>query len=88
MCGAIYRAQPYQLALLIKKSLNDDIAPLQYSTKTFITLISPLSMLYLQRVLLIHLKKCVFHIICISKLSLHVSSYFNLSMKSFTCLVL
>ena len=78
MCVVTNRAKPYQLALLIKKSLDDVTdtqqsaceATLHNSIKTFI---SPLSMLYLQKVLLIHLKKCVFYIMYKSKLPLRVS---------------
>ena len=63
-------AMPYQLALLSKKSIVDvkgaqrnTYATLQYtSIKIFI---SPLSMLYLQNVLFIHLRECVFYIIII-----------------------
>ena len=55
MCAVTDRAKPYQLALLIKKSLDDVIVPVKplYNTsiKIFIIL---LSMLYLQNVLLIH----------------------------------
>ena len=53
--------KPYPLALLIKKSLDVSRVPVKplYNTSIKI-LISPLSILYLQRVLLIHLKKCVF----------------------------
>ena len=69
MCAVTHTPKPYQLAHLIKKSLDDIIgtqqsacdATLQYQfLKIFI---SPLSMLYLHKVLLIHLKKCVFYII-------------------------
>ena len=79
MCAVTHRAKPYQLALLIKKSLADVIgtqqraceATLQYN---FINIfISPLSMLYLQKVLLIHLQKCVFYIIFELKLPLRVA---------------
>ena len=56
------RAKPYQLALLINKSLDNcivasrvPIKPLCYTSIKIFS--SPLSMLYLQNVLLIHLKK-------------------------------
>ena len=66
MCAVTERAKPYQLAILIKKSLDDvlgrvPVKPL-YNTSIKI-FIPPLSMLYLQKVLLIHLKKFVFYII-------------------------
>ena len=77
MCSHPYK--PYQLALLIKKSLDDvtwalsrvPVKPLYHtSIKIFI---SPVFMLYLQKVLLIHLKTCVFYITFELKLPLHVS---------------
>ena len=46
--------------------------PVLYNT-TIKIFVSPLSMLYLQKVLLIHLKKCVFYTIYQSKLPLCVS---------------
>ena len=70
---------PYQLALLIKKSLHNVMgtqlnaceATVQYhSIQIFI---SPLSLLYLQKVLFVHIKKCVFYIIYEMKFSLHIS---------------
>ena len=65
MCAVAHRVEPYQLALLIKKSLD----------KVYITsikkIISHLSMLYLQKVLLIDLKKCVFYIIILCRI--HIS---------------
>ena len=74
MCAVTHRAKPHQLALLIKKSLDDVIVPVKPLYNTTITrnkiFISPLSMLYLQKVLLIHLKKCVFYIIYKLKLPL------------------
>ena len=55
MCAVTHRAKPYQLALLIKRSLSRVAMKPLYNTsiKMFI---SPLSMLYLQGVLLILLK--------------------------------
>ena len=74
MCAFTHQAKPYQLALLIKKSLDDvtgTVKPL-YDTSIKI-FISPLSILYLQEVVLIHLKKCVFYIIYELKLPLRFS---------------
>ena len=72
MCAVIHRAKPYKLALLIKKSLDDVIStqPVKPLYNTSIAIfISPLSMLYLQKVLLEHFKKKYI----ILKLPLHVS---------------
>ena len=64
MCVVTHRPRPYQLALLIKKSL-DDVIGTQYVKPLYNIsikiLISPISMLYLQKVLLIHLKICVLY---------------------------
>ena len=56
MCAVTHRAKLYHFALLIKKSL-DNVMPVMplYNTSIKI-LISPLSMLYLQKVILIHIK--------------------------------
>ena len=61
MCTVTHRGKPYQLALLIKKSVDDVIAtqhckvPVKQLYNTSIKIFnSPLSMLYLQKVLLIH----------------------------------
>ena len=59
MCAVTHGANPYQLALLIKKSLDDVIVtqPVKPFYNTSIEIfISPLSMLYLQKVLLMLLK--------------------------------
>ena len=62
----------------VNKSLDDIIrtsrVPVkpQYNTSIKV-FISPLTMLYLGKVLLIHLKKCIFYIIYKSKLPLRVS---------------
>ena len=77
MCAVTHRAKPYQLTLLIKKSLDDVIgtqqsareATLQYQYENSYF---PL-MLYLRKVLLIHLQKVVFYIIYKLKLPLHAS---------------
>ena len=73
VCIHPYRAKPYQLALPIKKSLHDVIGIQQNVCASVKILISLLSMLYLQKVLLIHLNKCVFYIIYELKLTLRVS---------------
>ena len=65
MCAVAHRVKPYQLVLLIKKSLDK-----VYIT-SIKTIIYPLSMLYLQKVLLIDLKKCVFYIIILCRI--HIS---------------
>ena len=69
MCAFTHRAKPYLLALLTIKSLKESYAlsrvPVKPLHNNIIQIcISPLSMLYLKKVLLIHLlKKCVFYII-------------------------
>ena len=79
MCVVTHRAEPYQLALHIKKYVK----PL-YNTSINIS-ISTLSMLHLQKVILIHLKNCVFYITY--ELPLRVS--FKLSLNTFfvSCLL-
>ena len=77
MCAVTHRAKLYQLSFLIIKSLDDVIGLQQMHVKPLYntsieTLISPLSMLNLQKVPLIHLKKCVFYIIYKSKWPLRV----------------
>ena len=75
MCAVIHRAKPYQLAPFIKKNLDDVIgstceceATLRgHSTIPVSTFISPLSMPYLQKVPLMHLKKCVRYMVYQSK---------------------
>ena len=80
MCAVTHRAKPYQPALVIKKSLDDQQsdceATLQYQNIYF-------SLLYaLQKVLFISLKKCVFYIIYKLKLALHVSFNYCPSIQS------
>ena len=78
MCAVTHRAKPYQLAILIKKSLDDVIdteqsaceATLQYQ---YSNIYFSLSIVSLQKVLLIHLKKCVFYITHKLKLPWRVS---------------
>ena len=73
MWAVTHRAKPYQLAVLIKKSLLSRVPVKPLYNTIFKIIISPLSMLYLQKVLLMHLKKCAFYIIHKSKLPLRVS---------------
>ena len=68
MCAVTHKAKLSQLVLLIKKSLDDVIGTQQSAREATLhtsikICISPLSMLYFQKVLLIRLKKCVFYII-------------------------
>ena len=68
MCALTHRAKPYQLALLIKKSLDDLIVTRHSACEATLNntnikiLIYLFSMLYLQKDILIRLKKCVFYI--------------------------
>ena len=64
--GHSNKAKPHQLALFfLKKSLDDVIGTQQSAceaTLQYLT-VSKCPCLYLQKVLMIHLKKCVFNII-------------------------
>ena len=76
MCAVTHSAKPYQLALLFKKNLADVIGtqkPVKPLYNTSIEIfISPLCMLCLQKVLLVHLNICVYYInqncLCMSPL--------------------
>ena len=68
MCAVTHGAKPYQLALLIKKSLDDVMGTRQGACEATLkyqyqNIHFSLIYVYLQRVLLIHFKKCVFYII-------------------------